>query len=60
MNIMKDTNFLNLFWAIVWGLITVLAVVGIFWKPAIFIVIAAAASLCGMFIYDYVRVKRMK
>ena len=57
---MKDTNFLNLFWGLVWGLIVVLAVVGIFWKPAIFIVIAAAAYLCGRFIYDYVRVKRMK
>ena len=57
---MKDTNFLNLFWGLVWGLIVVLAVVGIFWKPAIFIVVAAAAYLCGMFIYDYVRVKRMK
>ena len=57
---MKDTNFLNLFWGLVWGLIVVLSVVGIFWKPAIYIVVAAAAYLCGMFIYDYVRVKRMK
>ena len=57
---MKDTNFLNLFWAIVWACIVILAVLGIFWKPAIYVLVAAAAYLCGMFIYDYVRVKRMK
>ena len=57
---MKDTNFLNLFWAIVWGLITVLAVVGIFWKPAIYVVVVLAAVMFGVFLHDYVRILRMK
>ena len=57
---MKDTNFLNLFWAIAWGIMIVLAVVGIFWKPALFGIIAGAAYLFGMFVYEYIRIKRMK
>ena len=57
---MKDTNFLNLFWGLVWGLIVVLAVVGIFWKPAIYVVAVLAAVMFGIFLHDFIRFIRMK
>lgn len=57
---MNDTNFLNLFWAIVWGLITVLTVVGIFWNPAQFVAAIIAGCMFVVFVKEYVRIKRMK
>lgn len=47
----------NLFWAIVWGLVCVLAIVGIFWNPAHFVTAAISAVFCGAFISDYIKTK---
>lgn len=53
-------NSLNFFWAAVWAVVLILAVIGLFWTPAIWFVIAIATGLFGMFVYDYIRVKWMK
>lgn len=53
-------NFLNLFWAIVWGVALILAIVSIFSRIALAFLIGLAAYMCGVFVYDYIRVKRMK
>lgn len=57
---MEEYNKLNLFWGCVFGLILICAIVSIFWKLAIYSVIASSAYLCGVFIFDYIRIKRMK
>lgn len=50
----------NLFWAIVWGLIFALSVVAIFWNPSHFFTAAISAVLCALFIKDYIEEKRRK
>ena len=57
---MKYQSTLNLFWAIVWAVVLIGAIAGIFWTPAIYIVAAIAAVMFGMFLHDYVRIVRMK
>lgn len=47
---MKTTN---LFWAIIWGVVCALAIVGFFWNPAQIVVAVIAAIFCGLFIKDY-------
>ena len=53
-------NIVNLFWAIVWGVVLAGVVGGIFWKPALYIVALLAAFMLGAFLKDYIYVKRMK
>lgn len=43
----------NLFWAIIWGVVFALAVVGIFWKPCQIVVAVIAAVFCALFVNDY-------
>ena len=57
---MKYESTLNLFWAIVWAVVLIGAIVSVFWKPAIYGVIVLAAVMFGMFLHDYVRIIRMK
>lgn len=57
---MKDTNFLNLFWTIVWGVVLAETIVGIFWRPALYFVAALAAVMFGIFLHDFIRYVRMK
>jgi hypothetical protein len=47
----------NLFWAIVWGVICVLCVIGIFWNPCQIATAVIAGFFCGMFIHDYRKTK---
>ena len=49
----------NLFWAIVWGIMVVLSVVGIFWNPAHIFTALISAGFCGLFIYDYIKEKNV-
>ena len=51
---------INLAWAVIWGVLFILCVVGIFWNPAHYITSAISAIFFGMFIADYIKVKRMK
>ena len=53
-------NFVNLFWAIVWGVVLAGVVGGMFWRPALYIVALLAAFMLGAFLKDYIYVKRMK
>lgn len=57
---MKKENLLNLFWATIFGLITVLSVVGIFWNPSSIITAVLSLFMCVVFIVEYIRVQRMK
>ena len=57
---MKYESTLNLFWAIIWGIILIAAVGGIFWKPAIYIVAVIAALFFGAFLREFIRYARMK
>ena len=51
---------INLFWAIIWGLVFVTAIVGIFWNPAHFVTAAISGIFCGLFIHDYIKAKAKK
>ena len=51
---------LNLFWATVWAVVLIGTIAGIFWKPAIYVVVVIAAILFGMFLYETIRYARMK
>ena len=57
---MKDMNFLNLFWAIVWAVALILAVIGVYWKYANGILAVLALAFCWVFAKEYVHIKRMK
>lgn len=57
---MKYERALNLFWAIVWALVLIGTVAGIFWKPALYIVAGIAAVMVGMFLREYILIVRMK
>lgn len=57
---MKYESTLNLFWTIVWAVVLIGAIVGIFWKPAIYVVAVLAAVMFGMFLREYIRFARMK
>lgn len=56
---MKHESTLNLFWAIVWAVVFIGTIVGIFWKPAIYVVAVIAAVMFGMFLHDFIRFMRM-
>ena len=49
-----------MFWAVVWFIVLAFAVAGRFWVPAIYVVIGIAALFCGIFIAEYIRIKRLK
>lgn len=57
---MKYDNHLNLFWAIVWVVVFILAVVCLFWKPAVWALVLIAGFFTGLFVADFIKVKRMK
>lgn len=56
---MRNDLFLNLFWLIVWAVVLIGAIVSVFWKPAVYVVILIAAIMVGMFLHDYIKVSRM-
>ena len=49
---------INLAWAIIWGFMFVLCVVGIFWNPSHFFTAAISALFTGMFLHDYIKAKK--
>ena len=55
---MKKENFLNLFWSIVWGLVTVLSIVGIFWKPSSVISAVLSGCMFAVFVVEYIKENR--
>ena len=57
---MKYESTLNLFWTIVWAVVLIGAIAGIFWKPAIYVVAVLAAVMFGIFLREYIRFVRMK
>lgn len=57
---MKDMNFLNLFWAIVWAVALILAIIGVYWKYANGILAVLALAFCWVFAKEYVHIRRMK
>lgn len=57
---MKLENTVNLFWMIVWAVVLVGVILGIFWKPALYVVALIAAAMLGSFLVDFIRVARMK
>ena len=57
---MKYESTRNLFWTIVWGVVLIAAIVGIFWKPAVYAVAVTAAVFFGVFLREFIRYARMK
>ena len=57
---MDTFKALNLFWAIVWAVVLILCIVGLFWKWAMYIDALIAAVMVGMFIKDNIRCSRIK
>ena len=52
-------NLISIFWAGVWFVVLILAIVGIFWTPALYFIIAIAVTLCALFINDYINVNNV-
>lgn len=57
---MKYESTLNLFWTIVWGVVLIAAIVGIFWKPAVYAAAVIAEVFFGLFLSEFIRFARMK
>lgn len=57
---MKYENGLNLFWMTVWAVVLICAIVGVFWKPAIYAVIVIGAVMFGMFLHDFIQVSKLR
>ena len=52
---MKHESTVNLFWTIVWAVVLIGAIAGIFWEPAIYVVAVLAAVMFGMFLHDLIK-----
>ena len=50
----------SLFWAVVWAIVFVLAVVGIFWNSAQVITAIIAAAMTAAFVRDYIKTRPFK
>ncbi len=54
-------NSLNLFWAIIWAVVLICTIAGLFGKIVPLIILAAlAAGMLSMFIVDYIKVRRLR
>lgn len=54
-------NSLNLFWAVIWAVVLVCTVAGLFGKIVPLIILAVlAAGMLAMFIVDYIKVRRLR
>lgn len=45
----------NVIWAVVWGIVLALLIVSLFWRPALYILMGAAALFVALFIHDFVK-----
>lgn len=59
-NGMKYDNIYNLFWVIVWTVMLVGVIVGIFWKPVLYVLAIVSAVVLGMYLREFVKVAKMK
>lgn len=57
---MKYDNHINLIWVVVWGLVLVGAILGMFWKPALWIIVGVSAFMLAVFAAEFIRILRMK
>jgi len=57
---MKYDNIYNLFWVIVWTVMLVGVIVGIFWKPVLYVLAIVSAVVLGMYLREFVKVAKMK
>lgn len=55
---MKEKG-ISLFWAIVWGLLFILAIVGIWFNFAQVVSAVIAGLFFGLFTYDYIKTKHI-
>lgn len=54
-------NSLNLFWAIIWAVVLICTIAGLFGKIVPLIILAViAAGMLAMFIVDYIKVRRLR
>lgn len=54
-------NLVNLFWAIIWGLVLICAVAGWFGcKVLLYVLAALALGMLIMFIVDYIQVRKLR
>ena len=49
----------SLFWAIVWTIVFISAIVGIFWNPSQFITAALSGAMAVCFFADYRKTKNL-
>ncbi len=57
---MKYDNHINLIWVVVWGLVLAGAILGMFWKPALWIIVGVSAFMLAVFAAEFIRILRMK
>ena len=48
-----------IFWAVVWGIIFILAIAAMFWNPCHIATAVISGVFCGLFIHDYRKTKGM-
>ena len=46
-------EMVDLFWAIVWSVVALLALISIFWNPCHFFTLAISVGFAAMFFHDY-------
>lgn len=57
---MKYDNHINLIWVVVWGLVLAGAILGMFWKPALWIIGGVSVFMLVVFAAEFIRILRMK
>lgn len=57
---MKYLSTQNLFWAIVWAVMLICGITGLFWKPSLYVAIIISAIMVGVFIREYISIVKNK
>ena len=53
---MKYLSTQNLFWAIVWAVMLICGITGLFWKPGLYVAIIISAIMVGVFVREYISI----
>lgn len=57
---MDSDKKLHIFWVSVWAVVLGLSILGLFWKPAMYILAGIAAIMVGIFVSDLIHYLKLK
>ena len=49
-----------LVWAVIWGLVSILSIIALFWNPAHIATAVISVGMTVLFVYDYITSKNIK